>query len=232
MIELQKICRLYRSDEVETTALNDISLSVKRGEFLAIMGPSGCGKSTLLNILGTIDRPTMGAYLFDGEDLARAPETKLAQHRARHLGFIFQSFNLIDDLTIYENIELGLLYRNGLKGSRRSLVEAAMDRVGVAHRAKHFPSQLSGGQQQRAAIARAIVGEPDLILADEPTGNLDSENGTQVMNILHKLNQVGATIIMVTHAQSQADQASRQIDILDGRLALSVVREGSRTVSH
>jgi putative ABC transport system ATP-binding protein len=225
MIQLQNVCRLYRSDEVETTALNDISLTVKRGEFLAIMGPSGCGKSTLLNILGTIDRPTSGAYLFDGEDLARTNEVKLAQHRARHLGFIFQSFNLIDDLTIYENIELGLLYRSNSKGPRKALIEAAMDRVGVAHRAKHFPNQLSGGQQQRAAIARAIVGEPDLILADEPTGNLDSENGTQVMSILHKLHAGGATIIMVTHSQAQADQATRQIEILDGRLALSVVRE-------
>ena len=224
MIELQKITRLYRSDEIETTALHNISLTIKRGEFVAIMGPSGCGKSTLLNILGTIDRPTSGAYLFEGADLARMNETRLAQHRARHLGFIFQSFNLVDDLTIYENIELGLLYRKDRHGSRRKAIEDAMDRVGIAHRARHFPHQLSGGQQQRAAIARAIVGQPDLILADEPTGNLDTENGAQVMDILKGLNRGGATIIMVTHSQSHADQASRQVDILDGQLVASVAQ--------
>lgn len=224
LIELQNITRLYRSDEVETTALHNISLHIKRGEFVAIMGPSGCGKSTLLNILGTIDRPTSGAYLFDGSDLAKMSEKNLAKHRAGHLGFIFQSFNLVDDLTIYENIELGLLYRSGLKGSRRQLIEGAMDKVGIAHRARHFPHQLSGGQQQRAAIARAIVGSPDLILADEPTGNLDTENGAQVMQILQSLNAAGATIIMVTHSQSHADQATRQVDILDGQLVASVAQ--------
>ncbi|MFT4075072.1 MAG: ABC transporter ATP-binding protein [Asticcacaulis sp.] len=224
MIELKNITRLYRADEIETTALHNISLTIGRGEFVAIMGPSGCGKSTLLNILGTIDRPTSGAYLFEGEDLARMTEVNLARHRAKHLGFIFQSFNLVDDLTIQENIELGLLYRKDRKGSRRKAVEAAMDRVGIAHRARHFPHQLSGGQQQRAAIARAIVGEPDLILADEPTGNLDTENGAQVMDILHGLNKSGATIIMVTHSPSHADQASRRIDILDGQLVASVAQ--------
>ncbi|GGZ45033.1 ABC transporter ATP-binding protein [Asticcacaulis endophyticus] len=224
MIELKNISRLYRSDEIETTALHDINLTIGRGEFVAIMGPSGCGKSTLLNTLGTIDRPTSGQYLFDGVDLAQLPETGLAKHRAQHLGFIFQSFNLIDDLTIYENIELGLLYRSGQKGSRRQVIEAAMDRVAIGHRARHFPHQLSGGQQQRAAIARAIVGEPDLILADEPTGNLDTENGAQVMDILHGLNAAGATIIMVTHSPSHADQATRRIDILDGQLVTSVAR--------
>ena len=224
LIELQNITRLYRSDEVETTALHDISLHIRKGEFVAIMGPSGCGKSTLLNILGTIDRPTKGAYLFDGHDLAKMPEKALAQHRAAHLGFIFQSFNLVDDLTIYENVELGLLYRKDRKGSRRKAIEEAMDKVGIAHRARHFPNQLSGGQQQRAAIARAIVGQPDLILADEPTGNLDTENGAQVMDILKGLNRAGATIIMVTHSQSHADQATRQIDILDGQLVASVAQ--------
>ncbi|WKL56002.1 ABC transporter ATP-binding protein [Asticcacaulis sp. ZE23SCel15] len=224
MIELKNISRLYRSDEIETTALHDINLKIGRGEFVAIMGPSGCGKSTLLNTLGTIDRPTSGQYLFDGIDLAQMPETGLAKHRAQHLGFIFQSFNLIDDLTIYENIELGLLYRSGQKGSRRQVIEAAMDRVAIGHRARHFPHQLSGGQQQRAAIARAIVGDPDLILADEPTGNLDTENGAQVMDILHGLNAAGATIIMVTHSPSHADQATRRIDILDGQLVTSVAR--------
>ncbi|TCS16843.1 putative ABC transport system ATP-binding protein [Caulobacter sp. BK020] len=224
MIELQSISRLYRSDEIETTALHGISLSIRRGEFAAVMGPSGCGKSTLLNILGAVDRPTSGQYLFEGVDLAKQSEGGLAQHRARHLGFIFQSFNLVDDLTIAENIELGLIYRKGRPGSRRALVEAAMDRVGIAHRARHFPHQLSGGQQQRAAIARAIVGEPDLILADEPTGNLDTENGAQVMDILKGLNAAGATIVMVTHSPSHADQASRRIDMLDGRLVASVAQ--------
>jgi putative ABC transport system ATP-binding protein len=226
MIELQHISRRYRSDEIETTALSDISLTIERGEFVAIMGPSGCGKSTLLNVLGTIDRPTDGAYLFEGQDLAKMSETGLAEHRASHLGFIFQSFNLIDDLTVRENIELGLLYRKGSNGSRAERIEAAMDRVGIAHRARHYPHQLSGGQQQRAAIARAIVGMPSLILADEPTGNLDSENGIQVMDILRSLNAAGSTIIMVTHSQSQADLATRQVNILDGRLTLSVNRIG------
>ena len=224
MIDLQNIPRLYLADEFETTALHNISLTISAGEFVAIMGPSGCGKSTLLNILGTIDRPTSGAYLFNGENLAQLNEVKLARHRAKHLGFIFQSFNLVDDLTIQENIELGLIYRKDRKGSRRTVVEAAMDRVGIAHRARHFPHQLSGGQQQRAAIARAIVGEPDLILADEPTGNLDTENGAQVMDILGSLNKAGATIIMVTHSPSHADQASRRIDILDGQLVASVAQ--------
>lgn len=224
MIELQSVSRLYRSDEIETTALHGISLSIRRGEFAAVMGPSGCGKSTLLNILGAVDRPTSGQYLFEGVDLAKRGEDALAQHRARHLGFIFQSFNLVDDLTIAENVELGLIYRKGLSGSRRALVEAAMDRVGIAHRARHFPHQLSGGQQQRAAIARAIVGEPDLLLADEPTGNLDTENGAQVMDILKGLNAAGATIVMVTHSPSHADQASRRIDMLDGRLVASVAQ--------
>lgn len=224
LIDLQKISRLYRSDDVETTALHNISLSIRRGEFVAVMGPSGCGKSTLLNVLGTIDRPTSGAYMFGDENLATMSEAGLARHRARHLGFIFQSFNLVDDLTIYENVELGLLYRKDRKGSRRQAIEQAMDRVGIAHRARHFPHQLSGGQQQRAAIARAIVGQPDLILADEPTGNLDTENGAQVMQILKGLNAGGATIIMVTHSQSHADQATRQIDILDGQLVASVAQ--------
>jgi len=224
MIALKHISRLYRSDEIETTALLDVNLNINRGEFVAIMGPSGCGKSTLLNILGTIDRPTSGAYMFEGADLATMSEAGLADHRANHLGFIFQSFNLVDDLTIRENIELGLLYRKTLSGSRKAMVEEAMDQVGIAHRARHYPHQLSGGQQQRAAIARAIVGSPSLLLADEPTGNLDSENGHQVMEILKSLNASGVTVIMVTHSQSQADQASRVVNILDGRMVLSVNR--------
>jgi putative ABC transport system ATP-binding protein len=225
MITLDGIQRRYVSDEVETTALADINLEVAAGEFVAIMGPSGCGKSTLLNTLGTVDRPTGGRYLFDGRDLAREDEKALAQFRARTLGFVFQSFNLIDELTIAENVELGLAYRTDAKGDRRGRIEAAMDRVGISHRARHYPHQLSGGQQQRAAIARAIVGDPKLILADEPTGNLDTENGAQVMGILESLNAAGATVIMVTHSPSHADMVGRRIDMLDGRVVASVVRQ-------
>ncbi|ESQ75480.1 ABC transporter ATP-binding protein [Asticcacaulis sp. AC402] len=224
MIDLKNITRLYRSAEVQIAALRNIDLSIAAGEFLAIMGPSGCGKSTLLNILGAIDRPTTGTYHYAGEDLTRLNEAKLAEFRARHLGFVFQSFNLVDDLTVQENVELGVLYRKDLRAKRKALVEAALDRVGLAHRARHFPNQLSGGQQQRVAIARAIAGSPDLILADEPTGNLDSENGAQIMSILKGLNAAGSTIVMVTHSRAQADQASRQVDMLDGRLLLSVSR--------
>jgi putative ABC transport system ATP-binding protein len=220
MIELRDIERRYISDEVETTALAGINLDIAEGEFVAIMGPSGCGKSTLLNTLGTIDRPTSGQYLFNGRDLARLPEKELARFRADALGFVFQSFNLIDELTIEENVALGLAYRKDA-GPRKERVAAAMDRVGIAHRARHFPHQLSGGQQQRAAIARAIVGDPRLILADEPTGNLDTLNGEQVMNILMTLNEAGATIVMVTHSPSHADMARRRIDMLDGRIVAS-----------
>jgi putative ABC transport system ATP-binding protein len=224
MIRLQNIQRRYISDAVETTALADIDLHVAQGEFLTIMGPSGCGKSTLLNTLGTVDRPTSGHYWFADNDLATLDEASLARFRAETLGFVFQSFNLIDELTIQENIELGLTYRKDMTGDRRARVVAAMDRVGVSHRARHYPHQLSGGQQQRAAIARAIVGEPKLILADEPTGNLDTENGAQVMDILSSLNAEGATIIMVTHSQAHADMAQRRIDMLDGRIVSSLAR--------
>ncbi len=220
MIQLERIQRRYVTDEVETTALADIDLTIEAGEFLAIMGPSGCGKSTLLNTLGTVDRPSAGRYLFGDRDLATLDEKELAQFRGQTLGFVFQSFNLIDELTIEENVALGLAYRkNG--GERRARVAGAMDKVGIAHRGRHFPHQLSGGQQQRAAIARAIVGDPRLILADEPTGNLDTENGQQVMNILAGLNAEGATIIMVTHSPSHADMAKRRIDMLDGRIVAS-----------
>lgn len=221
MIRLESIQRRYVSDEVETTALHDIDLTVAAGEFVAIMGPSGCGKSTLLNTLGTVDRPTAGRYLFGDRDLAVLDEAALARFRGETLGFVFQSFNLIDELTIAENVELGLAYRKDRSGDRRSRVVDAMDRVGIAHRARHYPHQLSGGQQQRAAIARAIVGDPKLILADEPTGNLDTDNGAQVMNILTGLNQDGATIVMVTHSPSHADMARRRIEMLDGRIVAS-----------
>lgn len=223
MIRLENIQRRYISDEVETTALADINLHVEAGEFVAIMGPSGCGKSTLLNTLGTVDRPTGGKYLFGDRDLAAMGETELAKFRGSTLGFVFQSFNLIDELTIEENVALGLAYR-GDAGDRKARVAAAMDKVGIAHRARHFPHQLSGGQQQRAAIARAIVGDPKLILADEPTGNLDTANGEQVMNILMGLNAEGATIVMVTHSPAHADMARRRIDMLDGRIVASAMR--------
>ena len=224
MLTLSDVHRLYRSDEVETTALRNIDLQIEAGEFVAVMGPSGCGKSTLLNILGTIDRPTSGRYRFKDQEVADLNEAKLAQLRRENLGFVFQSFNLIDELTIAENVELGLVYRKWAGKDRRARVEAAMDRVGVAHRARHYPNQLSGGQQQRAAIARAIVGKPSLILADEPTGNLDTENGAQVMDILQALNAEGATIVMVTHSPSHADLARRRIDMLDGRVVVSATR--------
>ena len=221
MITLNDVHRAYRSDEVETTALASIDLAIGDGEFIAVMGPSGCGKSTLLNILGTIDRPTSGHYFLEDRDLSELPEAELAKVRRDRLGFVFQSFNLIDELTIAENIELGLVYRRIPAKDRKARVDRAMDRVGVAHRARHFPQQLSGGQQQRVAIARAIVGDPALILADEPTGNLDTENGAQVMDILTELNREGATIVMVTHSPSQADQAKRVVNMLDGRIVTS-----------
>lgn len=226
MIQLNAIHRAYRSDDVETTALADIDLAVQAGEFIAIMGPSGCGKSTLLNIIGTIDRPTSGAYHFEGEDIAKLPEAQLARLRRDRLGFVFQSFNLIDELTIAENVALALAYRSMPAREKRERVDAAMDRVGIAHRRNHHPHQLSGGQQQRAAIARAIVGEPKLILADEPTGNLDTENGAQVMDILTRLNADGATIVMVTHSPAHADIAKRTVHMLDGRI-LSAVRRAA-----
>jgi len=224
VIRLENIQRRYVSDDVETTALHDIDLEVAQGEFLAIMGPSGCGKSTLLNTLGAVDRPSGGRYLFGERDLAALGETALARFRGETLGFVFQSFNLIDELTIAENIELGLIYRKDRQTDRRARVAAAMDKVGIAHRAQHYPHQLSGGQQQRAAIARAIVGAPKLILADEPTGNLDTQNGQQVMDILSGLNAAGATIVMVTHSPSHADMAKRRIDMLDGRIVASASR--------
>ncbi|EIZ78043.1 lipoprotein releasing system ATP-binding protein LolD [Novosphingobium sp. Rr 2-17] len=224
MIQLQDVSRTYASEEIETTALGGIELAVEAGEFVAIMGPSGCGKSTLLNIIGTIDRPSGGCYLFEGVDIARAPEANLAKLRRDRLGFVFQSFNLIDELTIAENVALGLAYRTMPAREKKERVAAAMDRVGIAHRQRHHPHQLSGGQQQRAAIARAIVGEPRLILADEPTGNLDTENGAQVMDILRQLNAEGATIVMVTHSPAHADVAKRTVHMLDGRILSSARR--------
>jgi putative ABC transport system ATP-binding protein len=224
MITLADIHRTFRSDEVETAALRSIDLTIEAGEFVAVMGPSGCGKSTLLNVIGLIDRPTSGRYLFEGQEVTGLGEAHLARIRRDHLGFVFQSFNLIDELTIAENVELGLVYRRWAGKERRSRVQAAMDRVGIAHRGRHYPHQLSGGQQQRAAIARAIVGRPSLILADEPTGNLDTANGEQVMDILKSLNAEGATIVMVTHSPAHADLARRVVNMLDGRIVVSARR--------
>jgi putative ABC transport system ATP-binding protein len=224
MITLADVNRLYRSEEVETTALRNIELRVDAGEFVAVMGPSGSGKSTLLNILGLIDRPTSGRHIFMEHEVSEMNEAARAKVRRAHLGFIFQSFNLIDELTIAENIDLGLVYRGGGAQNRKQRVSEAMDRVGIGHRARHHPHQLSGGQQQRAAIARAIVGQPALLLADEPTGNLDTANGAQVMDILKSLNAEGATIVMVTHSPSHADQAKRVVNMLDGRIVASARR--------
>ena len=218
MLSMRNLSRVYRADTVETTALDSIYLDIADGEFVAIMGPSGCGKSTLLNIMGMLDSPSSGTYEFDGTDVSRLGEGKLADFRKRNIGFIFQSFNLVDELSVRENIELALLYHQVPANDRRARVEQVMDRVGIAHRARHRPSQLSGGQQQRVAVARALVGAPKLILADEPTGNLDTVHGEEVMRMLQALNQEGSTIVMVTHSPAHADYASRVVNMLDGRV--------------
>jgi putative ABC transport system ATP-binding protein len=218
MLSMRELSRVYRTDTVETTALDGIFLDVADGEFVAIMGPSGCGKSTLLNVIGMLDSPTSGSYVFNGTEVAGLSESKLADFRKRNIGFIFQSFNLVDELSVRENIELALLYHNVPAAERRTRVDEVMDKVGIAHRAKHRPSQLSGGQQQRVAVARALVAAPKLILADEPTGNLDTAHGEEVMKMLQALNAEGSTIIMVTHSPSHADYASRVVNMLDGRI--------------
>ena len=218
MLSMREVSRVYRTDTVETTALDGIFLDVADGEFVAIMGPSGCGKSTLLNVIGMLDSPSSGSYMFDGTEVANLSESKLADFRKRNIGFIFQSFNLVDELSVRENIELALLYHNVPTGERRTRVDAVMDKVGIAHRAKHRPSQLSGGQQQRVAVARALVAAPKLILADEPTGNLDTAHGEEVMKMLQALNAEGSTIVMVTHSPAHADYAGRVVNMLDGRI--------------
>jgi putative ABC transport system ATP-binding protein len=218
MLKLETVSKKYRTTEVETSALNGVSLEIAPGEFVAIMGPSGCGKSTLLNILGLLDSPDQGAYWFFGEEVAKRSERELTALRRTGVGFIFQSFNLIDDLNVAENVEVSLLYRHIASSDRRKRVAAALERVGIAHRAKHLPHQLSGGQQQRVAIARALVAEPKLILADEPTGNLDTENGTAVMSLLTEINDAGTTVIMVTHSLVHAGYAKRTVKLLDGRV--------------
>jgi putative ABC transport system ATP-binding protein len=218
MLKLEHVSKVYRTTDVETAALDDVSLEVKPGEFLAIMGPSGCGKSTLLNILGLIDSPTSGSYWFRGEDIARCSEEELTLRRRAGVGFVFQSFNLIDDLNVTENVEVALLYVGVPRAERRERIAAALERVDLAHRARHMPKQLSGGQQQRVAVARALVAKPKLILADEPTGNLDTANGEAVMEMLTRIMNSGTTIVMVTHSEEHAKRAHRVVNMLDGRL--------------
>ena len=217
MIKISHLQKFYRTEEVETIALNNLSFEVKQGEFVAIMGPSGCGKSTLLNILGLLDDPEGGSYLFNGIEVANFNERKRSDLRKNNIGFVFQSFNLIDELSVYENVELPLIYTKVKAAERKERVEAVLDKMQIMHRKNHFPQQLSGGQQQRVAVARAVVNNPKLILADEPTGNLDSSNGNEVMQLLTELNEQGTTIIMVTHSEHDAKYTHRIIRMLDGQ---------------
>lgn len=218
MIKAVNLTKVFRTESVETTALNGVNLEINKGEFLAIMGPSGCGKSTLLNLLGLLDNPTSGELWFLDEEVSRYTENKRTDLRNGNLGFVFQSFNLIDELTVFENVELPLLYAGVPMKERVRRVNAALDRMQIAHRTEHYPQQLSGGQQQRVAIARAIVTNPQIILADEPTGNLDSINGNEVMNLLLELNKEGSTVVMVTHSEENARMASRLIRMMDGNI--------------
>jgi putative ABC transport system ATP-binding protein len=218
MLRLNDISKIHRSDEIETTALDKVSLSVEPGEFVAIMGPSGCGKSTLLNVIGLLDSPNSGSYTINGQEVAGLAEAGRADVRKQNIGVIFQSFNLIDELSVFQNVELALLYQEVPAAERKKRVLEVMDKVGIGHRAKHYPQQLSGGQQQRVAIARAIVGNPKILLADEPTGNLDSKNGDEVMAQLKALNAEGTTIIMVTHSEEYARYGSRIVRMLDGKV--------------
>ena len=222
MIKIENIKKVFRTEDVETWALREVSLEVKAGEFVAIMGPSGCGKSTLLNILGLLSSPTEGTYMLDGKDVSTLSESDRIKLRKGALGFVFQSFNLIDELNVSENIELPLLYMGVSAKDRKEAIKKVIDRVAMGHRAKHFPAQLSGGQQQRVAIARAVVSNPKLILADEPTGNLDSKNGKEVMELLKELHQEGTTIVMVTHSQRDASYADRIINLFDGQIVNEV----------
>ncbi|MBX2817895.1 MAG: ABC transporter ATP-binding protein [Saprospiraceae bacterium] len=218
MIRTEKLTKVYRTDEVETTALNNVEINIKEGEFVSVMGPSGCGKSTLLNILGMIDSPTAGNYFFNEEEVGHLSERGRSNVRKHNLGFVFQSFNLIDELTVFENVELPMLYTKVPRSERKSRVEELLEGMNIMHRRNHFPQQLSGGQQQRVAVARAVVNKPKLILADEPTGNLDSANGDEVMKMLADLHATGTTILMVTHSQYCAEFGNRIIRMLDGQV--------------
>src|SRR5277367_5948140 len=222
MLKLVNLTKTYLTSEVETTALSNVSLEIRQGEFLAIMGPSGCGKSTLLNILGLLDSPSDGQFLFLGEEIARASERRLTLLRRAHIGFVFQSFNLIDELTVEENVEVALIYRGVGSAERKKRVAAALERVGLPHRARHLPQQLSGGQQQRVAVARALVAAPKLILADEPTGNLDTINGDAVMAMLTEIANAGTAVVMVTHSHAHAAYAGRTLRLLDGQVVPEV----------
>ena len=222
MIKIENVKKVFRTEDVETWALREVSLEVKAGEFVAIMGPSGCGKSTLLNILGLLSSPSEGTYMLDGKDVSTLSESDRIKLRKGALGFVFQSFNLIDELNVTENIELPLLYMNVPSKDRKEAVKKVIDRVAMGHRAKHYPAQLSGGQQQRVAIARAVVANPKLILADEPTGNLDSKNGREVMELLKELHREGTTIVMVTHSQRDASYADRVVNLFDGQIVNEV----------
>ena len=222
MIKTENLQKIFKTEEVETWALNNVTLEIKEGEFVAIMGPSGCGKSTLLNILGLLDNPTNGTYELNGVEVSQYTEAQRTDLRKGVIGFVFQSFNLIDELNVYENIELPLLYMGVPKDERKKRVEEAMKRMDISHRVKHFPQQLSGGQQQRVAIARAVVANPKIILADEPTGNLDSKNGKEVMELLTQLNKEGTTVVMVTHSQHDAGYATRTINLFDGQVVNTV----------
>ena len=225
MIKVTDLSKVFRTEEIETTALNGVSFEIKDGEFVAIMGPSGCGKSTLLNILGLLDNPSGGSYMLLDSEVGQLKEKERTKFRKGNIGFVFQSFNLIDELNVYENVELPLRYLNISAGERKQKVNEILKRMGISHRAKHFPQQLSGGQQQRVAIARAVVSNPKLILADEPTGNLDSKNGKEVMELLSELNQEGTTIVMVTHSQKDAAVAQRVINLFDGQIVGDVKNE-------
>jgi len=225
MIKTQDLTKIFQTDEIETSALNSVNFNVQKGEFVAIMGPSGCGKSTLLNIVGLLDNPTSGIYLFNGVDVSQMRESQRTKLRKGNIGFVFQSFNLIDELNVYENVEMPLIYLKMSASERKARVEAILERMKISHRRKHFPRQLSGGQQQRVAIARAVAANPGLILADEPTGNLDSKNGLEVMNLLTELNREGTTIVMVTHSMHDADFAHRIVNLFDGQIITEVKKQ-------
>lgn len=225
MIQTKNLKKLYTTEEVETTALNNVNLEVKQGEFVAIMGPSGCGKSTLLNLLGLLDNPSDGEYFFLEHEVSKYTERKRANLRKNNIGFVFQSFNLIDELTVYENVELPLLYLGFTSSERKKRVNEVLERMQIMHRKNHFPQQLSGGQQQRVAVGRAVVANPKLILADEPTGNLDSAHGEEVMNLMAKLHEEGTTIIMVTHSPAYAEYAQRVVHLFDGHIVTENIKE-------